>query len=86
MKKVILTLAVAAFTVGAFAGEACCSTDKAAATAAKKAKATNTTACSATAQTACADKAATAGCPMTKGKCSHVAVKKIQSPKAASQS
>lgn len=82
MKSILLAITLTAFTLGAFAGEACCPTEKAAA----KAKNANTTACSATAKTACADKTATAGCSMAKGKCAHVAVKKAQSPKAASQS
>lgn len=82
MKSIILAITLTAFTLGAFAGEACCPNEKAAA-AAKK---INATACSATAKTACADKAATASCPMAKGKCAHVIAKKAQSPKAASQS
>jgi hypothetical protein len=86
MKKLILTIAVATFTLGAFAGETCCPVEQAAAKAAKKSKTVATTACSTATTTACADKAATAGCPMAKAKCAHVAAKKIQSPKAASQS
>lgn len=82
MKSIILAITLTAFTLGAFAGEACCPNEKAA----KAAKNSNTTACSAAAKTACADKAATAGCPMAQGKCAHVAAKKVQSPKAASQS
>lgn len=82
MKSLILAITLTVFSLGAFAGEACCPKEKAA----KAAK--NTTACSATAKLACADKAATtaATCPMAKGKCAHVAAKKTQSPKAASQS
>jgi hypothetical protein len=80
MKSIILAITLTVFTLGAFAGEACCPKEKA--TAAAK----NTTACSATAKLACAEKAATAACPMAKGKCAHLAAKKVQSPKAASQS
>lgn len=80
MKSIILAITLTAFTLGAFAGETCCPKEKAA----KAAK--NTAACSATAKAACAEKAATAGCPMTKGKCEHMAAKKVQSPKAATQS
>lgn len=75
MKSIILAITLTAFTLGAFAGEACCAKEKAAAAA------KNTTACSATAKAACADKAATAGCPMAKGKCAHTTAKKVQSPK-----
>lgn len=80
MKSILLAITLTAFTLGAFAGEACCPNEKAAAAA------KNATACSAAAKAACADKTATASCSMAKGKCAHVAVKKAQSPKAASQS
>lgn len=80
MKSIILAITLTAFTVGAFAGEACCAKEKAAAAA------KNGNTCTATAKAACGDKAATAGCPMAKGKCAHTAAKKAQSPKAASQS
>ena len=74
MKNLILAITLAAFTVGAFAGEACC----------KKAKA----ACADKQNTACAEKAA-ASCPLSKGKCTaggetaKAAAKKVQSPKDA---
>lgn len=79
MKRIILAITLTAFTLGAFAGEACCPNEKAAV-------AKNTTACSTTVKAACADKAATAACSTAKGNCAHVAAKKVQSPKAASQS
>jgi hypothetical protein len=76
MKKLILTITVAAFTVGAYAGDKCCSKDKAA--------------CSDKDKAACAEKAA-AGCPMSNGKCQATAKtakqnankKVVQSPKGA---
>ena len=74
MKRFILAITATVFTVGAFAGEACC--DKLKAASADKSP------------TACSAKVA-AGCPSSKGKCPSGAVtakvsgKKLQSPKDA---
>lgn len=83
MKKIILTLAVTAFTLAAFAGPACCDKAKAgkdAAACAGKDKAT----CAAKDKAACAGKDA-AACAKAKGVC-PAAAKKVQSPKAAGNS
>lgn len=74
MKKIILAISLAAFTLGSFAGEACCSKAKAA--------------CAGKDKAACAEKAA-AGCPMKKGQCPDTAKaqgKKVQSPKDSGKS
>ncbi len=74
MKKLILAITVAAFSAGAFAGEACCEKSKTASADKNK--------------TACSEKA-TAGCPLSKGKCpgngetAKTTSKKVQSPKDA---
>ena len=70
MKKIILVLTVSAFTVAAFAGGPCCGGDKDKAACAGKSKAAGAT---------CQDGKA-ACCEKSKD------AKKVQSPKAASES
>lgn len=79
MKRIVLALALTAFTVAAIAGENCCPKAKAAAAA------KNQAACAGKDKAACAKSAATC----EKGKtcpASAAAAKKVQSPKDAGKS